>query len=350
MKKISVIVPCYNCAAHIHKCMDSLINQTIGMEAMEVILIDDCSTDQTLEILIEYKGKYPQSIIVIALPENMRQGGARNVGLQYASGKYIAYLDADDWMNVQAYEKIYQAAEREQADIVEFLNLDVYSKEEVPCIKSTLENELIILDTIQKRKEYIIEEKSTLGCWNKVYRADLLKGINAKYASGYVFEEPAFTYPIRFYEKRHYFLNEYLHYCFQNPEGTCRKISWDEARKYDHVIVQFGLLMDLISRGLLADYYEEIEYYFVFSYFIESIYLIGFRGQKVDCDALEEMQETVKKYFPGYKDNKYFELDINVNIKEMLKLIEIKADESNVEEYNALWKDIMGKLRRDKVE
>lgn len=81
-KQISVIVPCYNASAFIPRCMTYLLKQTIGIENMEIILVDDASTDNgaTLKLLYSYEKQYPDNIIVIASSENRRQGGARNLG------------------------------------------------------------------------------------------------------------------------------------------------------------------------------------------------------------------------------------------------------------------------------
>ena len=105
MKKVSVIVPCYNAAEYLDRCMEHLLKQTIGTENMEIILIDDASTDDgaTLGLLTAYEEKYPDTILVIALEENMRQGGARNIGISYAGGEYLVFCDADDWQIGRAH-------------------------------------------------------------------------------------------------------------------------------------------------------------------------------------------------------------------------------------------------------
>ncbi|MDR0542585.1 MAG: glycosyltransferase, partial [Dysgonamonadaceae bacterium] len=87
--KISVIVPVYNVAKLLPRCIDSLLGQTL--QDIEIILIDDASTDNSLEICRKYEAKYPARIRVIASPENRRQGGARNLGIEAATGEYIGF-------------------------------------------------------------------------------------------------------------------------------------------------------------------------------------------------------------------------------------------------------------------
>jgi glycosyltransferase involved in cell wall biosynthesis len=87
-KKISIIIPCYNVEKYIERCIDSLINQTMNLDQMEFIFVNDASTDRTLDILLKYEKKYSDSIMVINSEENLRQGGARNIGLSYTNGDY----------------------------------------------------------------------------------------------------------------------------------------------------------------------------------------------------------------------------------------------------------------------
>ena len=96
MKKISVIIPCYNSVKWLPKCFMSLVEQSIGIDNLELIFVNDASTDdgQTWDMLKEMEKAYPESIIIIDLPYNRRQGGARNEGLKYASGEYIAFVDS----------------------------------------------------------------------------------------------------------------------------------------------------------------------------------------------------------------------------------------------------------------
>ena len=116
--KLSVIVPVYNMAADkkLEYCLESLVNQTI--EDYEIIAVDDCSTDNSLEILRSYEKKYPEKFKVIASPVNKKQGGAKNLGLEIAKGEWIGFIDSDDWITPDYYEKLLKKAEETGADMV----------------------------------------------------------------------------------------------------------------------------------------------------------------------------------------------------------------------------------------
>ena len=111
---ISVIVPVYNTARYLHQCIDSLINQT--WKDVEFIFIDDGSTDGSYEILKEYREKDER--IKIIRQENMYAGVARNNGMKHANGKYIIFLDSDDYFDLTLLEKAFHCAEKNQAEIV----------------------------------------------------------------------------------------------------------------------------------------------------------------------------------------------------------------------------------------
>lgn len=89
---------------YIDRCLSSVVQQSIGMEHMQIILVNDASTDNTLEKLLLWETRYSDNILVITYEQNLRQGGARNIGLNYATGDYIGFVDSDDWIEPDMYE------------------------------------------------------------------------------------------------------------------------------------------------------------------------------------------------------------------------------------------------------
>lgn len=123
MPKISLLVAVYNTAAFLPECLDSLLSQTL--EDIEVICIDDASTDNSLEILHKYAEKDAR-VRVIALERNGGQARARNIGLADATGEYIGFVDSDDWLSPDALEKVYDAFQQKEVDSVLFRLVRVY--------------------------------------------------------------------------------------------------------------------------------------------------------------------------------------------------------------------------------
>lgn len=101
---ISVVLPVYNCEKYLRDSLDSIANQTLGIENIEVIIVDDCSTDNSFEIAKEYESKYP-SIKTVQHEYNQGCGPGRNTGLKYVTTDYVTYLDGDDIVSENAYER-----------------------------------------------------------------------------------------------------------------------------------------------------------------------------------------------------------------------------------------------------
>lgn len=104
---VSVVIPCFRCSKTIERAVSSVAQQTVL--PLEIVLVDDCSGDGTLAVLEHLAGQYPQGWIkIVALPENVGAGGARNAGWDASSGKYVAFLDADDAWHPRKIEIQYQ--------------------------------------------------------------------------------------------------------------------------------------------------------------------------------------------------------------------------------------------------
>ena len=114
MVEISVIVPVYNVSEYLAQCMDSIINQTF--EDIEIICVNDGSTDDSLKILEEYSEKDER--ISIISQENQGQGVARNVGMNAARGNYIFFMDSDDFIKLNALELLHENAVSNNSDVV----------------------------------------------------------------------------------------------------------------------------------------------------------------------------------------------------------------------------------------
>ena len=120
-KKLSIIVPVYNMAAEgkLNYCLDSLVGQTIrGLYDYEILCVDDASTDDSLEILLDYEKRYPELVRILPNRVNLRQGGAKNEALKVAEGEWIGFIDSDDWVSPDYYEKLLKKAEETGADVV----------------------------------------------------------------------------------------------------------------------------------------------------------------------------------------------------------------------------------------
>lgn len=174
MVKVSIIIPVYNVEAYLGQCLDSLLQQTL--KDFEVICVDDGSTDRSLLILEQYARK--DSRIIIRKQHNKGAGSARNLGLLYAQGEYLIFLDSDDFFEEDMLEKCVTTLDKDQSDMVGFLSRRYYHKTgqyvEMP--------DSIRLENCPSYSPFFANEEAKyifnifqIAPWNKMYRHSFIK-------------------------------------------------------------------------------------------------------------------------------------------------------------------------------
>ena len=121
--KVSVIVPVYKTEAYLEKCLDSLVNQTLS--DIEIIVVNDGSPDNSQDIIDRYVEKYPQKVKGV-IKENGGLSDARNYGLDFVSGEFVTFVDSDDYVELDSYEKTYNYAKENDLDVVCFGGTMIY--------------------------------------------------------------------------------------------------------------------------------------------------------------------------------------------------------------------------------
>ena len=309
-KKISIITTCYNVYEYLPRCVDSLRNQTIGWENLELIFVDDASTDQTLQYLQELEGQYPENVIVIMNEENQRMGIGRNIGMEYATGKYIGFVDADDWILPEMYETLYQKAEQYQCDITGSRLIRV--NQEGMAARGRLEPEendyFICIETEQQRRNLLAGGMTvfdTVNVVTKLYRREFIQKNQLHFGEHYAFEDLYFSDLAAYYVKRLAIVQgEYYHY-FVHDHSIMTSMEpgqWVDQRK---IMLQW--LEVCRQRGLLERYYRETELIFARDYYISNLHFIltrGLIGQN-ENDYIESCRKVMWNLFPEVSENPY---------------------------------------------
>lgn len=187
MPKLSIIVPVYNVEKYLPDCLDSLINQTLT--DIEIISVNDASTDSSGEILLEYANK--DSRIKIINQENQGQAVARNLALNHAQGEFIGFVDSDDWVDLDYFEKMYNAAKENDCEIAcaGFKSFK-YAKGR---IKKHFKKVEVIKDINKKILADNLPDNNYI--WNKIYKRDKW---NFEFPAGRYFEDMAILIKILF--------------------------------------------------------------------------------------------------------------------------------------------------------
>lgn len=208
--EISVIIPVYNVEKYLGDCLESAVNQTF--KNIEIICVNDGSTDNSLNILNSY-AKTDERIRIIT-QKNKGVSNARNVGLDASKGKYIYFMDADDFLELNALDELHSLIKEKSCDLVifktlnfidetgEYVNIDYYDMAELTSILgnktfnySDYVNELIGMDVT---------------VYTKFFKRKIIS--NIRFAEGLIFEDNLFTMELIFNTKSIYFHNKYLYH------------------------------------------------------------------------------------------------------------------------------------------
>ena len=227
MSKISVIVPIYNVEKYLPICIESIINQTY--KNLEIILVNDGSTDNCRKICDKYARK--DNRIKVIHKENGGLSDARNVGMEYATGDYIYFIDSDDYIDIKTIEILYKNLKKYNADI----SMSRFIRTNNNNFRSDLSNEKIKLYSnveslnMLYNKEFTFHENYALFicAWNKLYKKELLEGI--QYPIGKLYEDGATTYKILYKASLIVCSSLQLYYYYQREESISRK-KFDETR------------------------------------------------------------------------------------------------------------------------
>lgn len=191
---ISVIIPVYNIQQHLRECLDSVLGQSYPH--LQVICVDDGSTDESPAILAEYAQKDPR--VQVIRQQNAGPGAARNTGLEAATGEYVIFLDSDDWFEPDFLEQMVDTAQREGADVAicRAVEFDTNSGRELPSEwmmkKQYLPGKLAFAP--QEMADHLFQ--FTYGMpWDKFYRRELLMSSSIRYPALKNSEDLAFVYP-----------------------------------------------------------------------------------------------------------------------------------------------------------
>lgn len=217
MAKVSIIVPVYNVEKYLRKCLDSLINQTL--KDIEIICINDGSTDKSLEILEEYKNR--DSRIILLNQENSGQSVARNRGIEIAKGEYLGFVDPDDWVDLDYYEKLYNTASTNDTDIAAGGIIRVTGIKKKKFLN--FEKETLTDNTKLKFELCDVPEKSYV--WNKIYKTERLKEIGLEFEKGIFYEDCIFTPQALFYLEKMVTVPNIYYYYLRRGNSTVKQRS-----------------------------------------------------------------------------------------------------------------------------
>lgn len=216
---ISVIVPVYNVENYIERCLNSIINQTY--KNIEIVCVNDGSTDNSLNILNDFQKK--DSRIKIISQENQGLSEARNVGIKNSSGKYIGFVDSDDWVDLDYYEKLHKALIDSKSDFA-CANIKFFDNGKISYIK--FQQNQIFSEFDKKIDNY----KNGSVC-DKLYKKSLFLDNDIKFIKGYFYEDNIVLLQLTYYSKKIVTINTVSYYYFKNNNSITREKNSEKELK-----------------------------------------------------------------------------------------------------------------------
>lgn len=286
MIKVSVIVPVYNGVKFIDLCINSLLRQTY--HDFEIIFVNDGSTDQSYEMLKHYQESTNHQIQIIN-KENGGQASARNLGVQNANSEFVCFVDIDDYVNEHMLEKLVEAQERTESDIVWCDAYLVKNNENIGTLDANmLRNENVC-------KEYIL---NNAGPWRKLIRKSLLLDNDLIFPLIRFYEDVAIVPAYGTYTEKIAYVNEPLYYYVLHEGSTMHQITYN--KKLECIFEA----MEYLNEKCKGNYQEELEYIYI-DHLLHAASLRFFafdEGKKM----LDKVVQVMNEMFPKWSKNKYY--------------------------------------------
>lgn len=312
---VSVIVPVYNVEKYLKKCVDSIINQTL--KDIEIILVDDGSTDNCPSIIDEY-ARNDDRVIAIH-KENGGQGSARNKGLDISSGDYIGFVDSDDWIDSNMYEQLYISAQKENADIA-VCNRKVFDENSNLKIAVNVSEKII---EINKNNiiDYVIDQMfypHTVVVYNKIFKKSIIYNHNIKFKEviDVGSEDTLFNYEVLLHVKKIIEVNSVNHNQLAREGSTARSYKigvMKRTSKLIEEIYEYSCNNDAKEVGeilapIILLFFQQWNYNLIKTYGEDNL-------KKYITDEHKSIKKN--KYFKRAEKDLIFNRRLNIYIKKM---------------------------------
>lgn len=253
--KISIIIPIYNTQQYLKRCLDSVLKQTL--DNIEIICVDDCSTDSSLEIVKEYSN-HCKNLKILQLEKNSGASSARNAGIALAHGEYLAFLDSDDEVDLNFYEKLYEKAKEGNYDIVRGRAVEIAYDGKRSFVKQ-------------------VQNGSKFFCLNywivAIYKRSLITENNIFFSTKHPLgEDLLFLHQSLIAAQSLEFVDEVYYYYFRRENGADSKILTEE--KIKSALEVYEIILDNINSNFLEN---NLIYNFLFHHFIISCFYLSIR-------------------------------------------------------------------------
>lgn len=330
--KLSIIVPVYNMAGEgkLEYCLNSLVNQTI--QDYEIIAVDDCSTDNSFEILQSYAERFPEKFIAVHSDVNKKQGGAKNIGMGLAKGEWIGFIDSDDWITPDFYERLIGKGEETGADMVgcDYHLTSKHSDEIGQIVKNNRPEQTGILDE-EKYRSLILDSGSLVV---KVYRREIVIDHPGRFPEGIFYEDNALAASWMLRAKHFEYIEEPLYAYYQHDTSTVHTIT--TKRCEDRMEAGRIMIREAKENGYFDPYYPELEFTFATLFYVNTLFTYMQGVRPVRASFVRKLGKEMLTYFPNFQENKYYCERVHAEEKKLVKM-QLQGTLRFIIYYKLLW-------------
>lgn len=295
MVKVSVIVPVYNVELYLDKCLQSIVNQRLN--DIEIIIVNDGTKDNSQQIIDEYSNKHPD-LIRPFIKKNGGLSSARNFGIEKARGKYISFVDSDDYIDENMMLEMYNYAEEGNYDVVA-CDLEYIYEDHTQVVSSNILIDLNNKDEIKKRMIDIYP-----AACNKIYKRNLFD--KNKFKIGVWYEDVEFMYRILPLINSIGIIKKPFYKYVQHQNAITSTFN---SKIFDYIDNWNGLIDYYKKEGIYDYYKDELEYCYVRYLYATMVKgLLHFEDYSMYNNGVDLAIKNVKRNFPNYRSNKLFYL------------------------------------------
>lgn len=295
MIKVTVIVPVYNTSKYLRRCLDSLVNQTL--KEIEILVINDCSTDDSKDILDEYEKKY-ETVKVFHNKTNKGIGYNRNLGIQKAKGEFLSFIDSDDWTNETMFDKMYNKAIKDDNDLVicNFYkvldNNNNLNEFEIDVVNSKYDN-----TTLNNSRELLLD--INLAPWNKLYKKELFTK-DVRFPENLKYEDAIVVVKALARAKKIGVVEDKLNYYLVRNKSETTVM---DKRVFDILEITNLIIEELKSHKYYEKIYEYVEAWCIRNLFRYTLQQRYQKDEKVKNKFIDDVFEYLDVTFPEWRKN-----------------------------------------------
>jgi len=332
VKRVSVIIPCYNAENYIDRCIDSVISQNIGTEIINIVCVDDASSDGTYEKLLEWESKYPENIIILHCDTNRRQGAARNLAFEYADTEYITYLDADDFIDKDFIGTLLEVADKSKAQMVACGHVRDCGDGIIPECKKISGNpyKAVYISADDMRADEIRFASADPQVWGRLIRRDYIIKSKLIFPEGLTYEDNFWRMMLACTIEYYCIVDMPLYHYFVNEESTI--MTNDSMHHVDFITVQMLKWDYVVNMGYYARYTDAVEFDLLHNCYLDFLKLICYRYSEPPYSLFRLLQQIVSNRVCDPTQNRYYEKGFNEFQKLLLGFISMQVSREEFKE------------------